>query len=103
MNFNNSSHHAGPKKLKSNLSENISLKLFSIKEFIYPAGKQIQIPRKKTKAIDPFGSLNLSDRKKYSNIKIDGTIVINNVLIILYHPIILSPHATVLLQSAQIN
>ena len=34
------------------------------------------------KAIDPFGSLNLSDRKKYSNIKTDGTIVINNVLII---------------------
>ena len=51
---------------------------------MYPAGKQIQIPRKKTKAIDPFGSLNLSDRKKYSNIKIDGIIVINNVLIILF-------------------
>tara|TARA_B100000965_G_scaffold170685_1_gene142488 strand:+ start:118 stop:360 length:243 start_codon:yes stop_codon:yes gene_type:complete len=64
------------------------LKLFSIKEFIYPAGKQIQIPRKKTKPIDSFGSLNLSDRKKYSNIKTDGTIVINSVLIIyFYNPI----------------
>ena len=79
MNFNNSSHHAGPKKLNSNLSENRSLKLFSIKEFIYPAGKQIQIPRKKTIAIVLFGSLNLSDRKKYNNIKIDGIIVINSV------------------------
>jgi len=60
------------------------LKLFSIKEFIYPAGKQIQIPRKKTKAIVALGSLNLSDRKKYNNIKIDGTIVINSVDIIIY-------------------
>ena len=46
-----------------------------------PAGKQIKIPRKKTKAIDPLGSLNLSDKKKYDKIRIDGTIVIKRVLI----------------------
>ena len=81
MNFNNSSHHAGPKKLKSNLSENTSLKLFSIKEFIYPAGKQIQIPRKKTIAIVLFGSLNLSDKKKKPKINNEGRIVIKSVFI----------------------
>ena len=48
-----------------------------------PAGKQIKIPRKKTKAIDPLGSLNLSDKKKYNKIRIDGTIVIKRVVIIL--------------------
>jgi len=83
INFSNSSHQAGPKKLEIILSENWSLKLFSIKELIIPAGKQINMPRKKTTAIVLFGSLNLSDRKKYNNIIIDGTIVINNVLITL--------------------
>jgi hypothetical protein len=29
-----------------------------------PAGKQIKIPRTKTKTTDPLGSLNLSDKKK---------------------------------------
>ena len=46
-----------------------------------PAGKHIKTPRKKTRAIVPFGSLNLSDRKKYKSISIEGLIVINRVLI----------------------
>ena len=46
-----------------------------------PAGKQIKIPRKKTRAIEPLGSLNLSDKKKYNKIRIDGTIVIKRVVI----------------------
>jgi hypothetical protein len=46
-----------------------------------PAGKQIKIPRKKTKTTDPLGSLNLSDKKKNNKIKIDGTIVIKRVFI----------------------
>jgi len=47
-----------------------------------PAGKQIKIPRKKTKAIVPLGSLNLSDKKKYNKINIDGTSVIKRVVIL---------------------
>ena len=56
------------------------MKLFKI-----PAGKQIKIPRTKTTAIVLFGSLNLSEIKKYTKIANDGITVINKVAI-LYHP-----------------
>ena len=46
-----------------------------------PAGKQIKIPRKKTKAIVCFGSLNLSEKKKKLNIIKEGTTVISKVVI----------------------
>ena len=55
-----------------------------MKSLIIPAGKQIKIPRKKTNAIDPFGSLNLSDRKKYDKIKTEGTIVIKRVVNVIH-------------------
>ena len=97
-NLSNSSHQAGPAKLAIILSDRWSLKLLSTKVLIIPAGKHINIPRKKTIAIVLLGSLNLSDRKKNDNIIIDGTIVINNVLIIsLNNHITISAYAIVLL------
>ena len=82
INLRNSSHQAGPAKLVIILSDRWSLKLLFTKVLIITAGKHINIPRKKTIAIVLLGSLNLSDRKKNNNIITDGTIVINNVLLI---------------------